>query len=102
MDHPKACSWVGQLSAADTKDEDPDSWRLSADSFPAAGTKGSSLKGLLGNTSSCPPYWPKLEQAQRVQKKVLQWDEIDKATLYVLNLHNLVLSLGMNEWVIST
>lgn len=102
MDHPKACSWVGHFSAADTEDEDADSWRLSADSFPAAGTKGSSLKGLLGNTSPCPPYWPKLEQAKRVQKKVLWRDEIDKTTLYVLNLHNLVLSLGMNEWVIST
>ena len=87
MDHPKACSWVGQFSAADTEDEDADSWRLSADSFPAAGTKGSSLKGLLGNTSPCPPYWPKLEQAKRVQKKVLWRDEIDKTTLYVLNLH---------------
>ena len=44
MDHPKACSWVGQFSAADTEDEDADSWRLSADWISHSWTTSLSLK----------------------------------------------------------
>lgn len=92
----RACSWAGQLSPAGAKDEGADTCRLSADSFPAAGTKCPSLKGLLDNTAPCPAYWSRLEQVKRVQRKVLQGDEIDR-TSNMFHITQLRVSLGINQ-----
>lgn len=41
---------MGQLCVAEAKDEEADSWRLSSDSFPAAGTKDSGQHVSMSTT----------------------------------------------------
>lgn len=69
-------SWEGQLSAGQVGEEGADS---------NLHRKDPPLKGLLGNIPPCPPYCSRLEpikrikkKKKRIQKKVLQGDEINK------------------------